>query len=448
MEENYNNKPLLLVTLIILFLIAISFLGEFNFGKLRIKKIDFFADIRKDTIENYEKNLENLLKENTINVNNTVNSIDEDSFAVYQNNYSYVYLQKFWKSLKDEEYNLKPIHIAYFGDSEIEGDLITSDLRYLIQEKFGGSGVGFLPLSAVDAEFRNQVCFKFDEENIQITSLNKTNKNYDYGISGAVFEPISDFTVKYIIHNNQSNFDILRVFYKISDSTSTPYFYINKNKIEIIAKDEHLSQYVTDIKINTKQLEFIFPANQSKFYGISLEQRKGIYVDNFSLRGYSGATLDLIPIENLKRFNKFMNYRLIILQYGMNVLSDEIKNYTYYKMKMINVIKHFKKAFPDADILIISVGDKGKKIGNKYITDANIFNLIKSQKELAEETNVSFINLYDLMGGFNTIVNWVSKGYAAPDYVHLTRSGAKIIAKKIFDIISNYNYKITSVVGN
>lgn len=447
MEKDYRNKPILLSIIILLFLVGYSFVDEFYLGKLKVKRIDFFADIRKDTTLEYEKKLFELNKQVTFKVSNQI-APAVDSFNVYKNNYSFVYLHNFWTALKNEEHTTKPIHIAYFGDSEIEGDLITGDLRLLLQEKFGGKGVGYLPFASVDANFRNQVAFDFEDDNINTYALNKNTKNYDYGISGMVFEPKNEFIVKYKQISKNASYDIIRVFYKIKDTNSNPYFYINKQQIEIVAKDNNLSQYITKAPSSTNSLEIKLMPNTLRFYGISLESLNGIYVDNFSLRGYSGMTLTKIPLENLRMFDKFLNYRLVVLQYGMNVLNDNTKDYSFYKANMKDVIEHFKKAFPKADILVISIGDKGKKVGDRYITDANIFNLIKAQKELAEETNASFINLFDVMGGVNTMVKWVNKGLASPDYVHLSRGGGKIIAKKIFDIISNYEKSINNLVQN
>ena len=39
----------------------------------------------------------------------------------------------------------RPVRIAMLGDSYIEGDILSADLRQLLQEHFGGSGVGLVP---------------------------------------------------------------------------------------------------------------------------------------------------------------------------------------------------------------------------------------------------------------------------------------------------------------
>ena len=44
----------------------------------------------------------------------------------------------------------EPVRIAFMGDSFVEGDILTADLRESLQETFGGGGVGFVP-EGVDA---------------------------------------------------------------------------------------------------------------------------------------------------------------------------------------------------------------------------------------------------------------------------------------------------------
>ncbi|MEZ4850537.1 MAG: hypothetical protein R3B93_18375 [Bacteroidia bacterium] len=47
--------------------------------------------------------------------------------------------------------------IAYFGDSMIEGDLITQSLRNDLQELLGGQGVGFVPITSQTYGFRKTI---------------------------------------------------------------------------------------------------------------------------------------------------------------------------------------------------------------------------------------------------------------------------------------------------
>ncbi len=54
-------------------------------------------------------------------------------------------LDNFFNALKNAR--KKQVRVAHYGDSTLEGDLISSDLRDLFQKKFGGKGVGIVPIT-------------------------------------------------------------------------------------------------------------------------------------------------------------------------------------------------------------------------------------------------------------------------------------------------------------
>ena len=49
----------------------------------------------------------------------------------------------------------RPVRIAYFGDSFIEADILTGDLREMLQKRFGGCGVGYVSITTKIAGFRH-----------------------------------------------------------------------------------------------------------------------------------------------------------------------------------------------------------------------------------------------------------------------------------------------------
>ena len=61
---------------------------------------------------------------------------------------------------------------------------------------------------------------------------------------------------------------------------------------------------------------------RDSFYGLAMDGKQGIILDNFSLRGSSGLSLRGIPQQMLKQFNRQRPYDLIILEYGLNVATE------------------------------------------------------------------------------------------------------------------------------
>ena len=143
-------------------------------------------------------------------------------------------------------------------------------------------------------------------------------------------------------------------------------------------------------------------------YGVTMDGNDGVVVDNFSTRGSSGQQLGGVPMPVLKAYNRLRTYDLIVLQYGLNVASEGITNYRYYTSDMVRVINHLKEAFPQASILLVSIGDRESKdeAGNLR-TMPGVKNLVRYQQALAAETHIAFWNLYHAMGGEGSMVKLV-----------------------------------------
>ena len=179
-------------------------------------------------------------------------------------------------------------------------------------------------------------------------------------------------------------------------------------------------------------------ADSTLFYGIAMESRKGISLDNFGLRSSSGLTLRSIPMKRLKQFNRLRPYDLIILQYGLNVATQKGYNYDSYQQGLLSTIEHLKKAFPDAGFLLIGVGDRAYKTEDGDMkTMPGIKNLIRYQQYIAAKAGIAFWNLYEAMGGEGSIEKMV---HATPpqanlDYTHINFKGGKHLAKILYETL-------------
>lgn len=440
MKPSYNDKPFYLTVVVFINLILITFLvPEFEIFGVRFKKLDIFSEFRSDKIENKNLAEDKILE----SISDTVTSENLNSnkleFKKFSELNNIINFQNLWEALKNNEHIDGQIRIGYYGDSQIEGDIVTGDLRLMLQKKFGGYGVGLTPIYAVDGNFRNQIKIVSEKDDFKVSSIINSTKDSDLSISGFSYQPKNDCNVSYQVIHKDEEFSRIKLLYKILDSAKSPIFFINEKQIELDTSIKSFSKYSHNFETKQKQLNLGFFSDSYKLYGISFESNNGIFVDNFSLRGHSGKTLNAISWGNLNYFNNNFNYRLFVFQFGPNIYTDKITDYSFYESSMIKVINYFKKIFPKADFLIVSIGDKSKKIDEKFVTDENIFNLLKAQYNIAKKTNSSFINLFKLMGGYNSMPKWVERGLAANDYIHLSRAGGRKIAKLIYEYIVQKN---------
>jgi lysophospholipase L1-like esterase len=187
-----------------------------------------------------------------------------------------------------------------------------------------------------------------------------------------------------------------------------------------------------------KKLRLEFSASDPiHVYGVSFDQAHGAYVDNFPIRGYSGMYFQRIQSEVLKGFQQNLGYDLIILQYGENVSSPKIRDYSYYARGMKNTIKHIQAAIPGVPILLISAHDRSFKNNGNYATSPDIPYLVATQSQIAKDTGCGFWNLFAAMGGMDSMPGYVNHkpAWAGKDYTHFTRAGGEHIATMLYSYL-------------
>lgn len=359
-------------------------------------------------------------------------------------------LANFFKSLNQTKRGKHKTRIAYFGDSMIEGDLITQDFRSCLQDEFGGCGVGYMPVTSLVAGFRTSVIHSF-EGWTSYNLLENPPAGHQLGISGFVFVPAttaaSDSTnensgswVKYtgVKQKHLDKFSQMRLLY--GKSAVGNFVLINGKKYALNGTNA-VNQIEYDGTLSSVKAVFKC-AHPMDVYGFSLEADTGIVVDNFSFRGNSGMPIAKISQAVYSGTNTYFNYDLIILEYGLNAVDPKVTDFSWYTRGMNYVIKHIQASFPNTSILLISVGDKAFRKDGEYQTDPSVPLLVKAQREMAEENNVAFWSLFDAMGGAGSMVKWVEGDtvYANKDYTHFNFKGAHKVGKMLYQkVMSEYN---------
>jgi hypothetical protein len=182
---------------------------------------------------------------------------------------------------------------------------------------------------------------------------------------------------------------------------------------------------------NTNSITFSFPESEStKLYGASFEDAKGVILDNYGLKSNSGIALSKISAENWSQFNQLRDYKLIVLQFGLNVLNAKTTKVDWYVKAMIELVERIKQTCPNASILILGIPDRSVKIDGEYQTMPTIPMMIEAQREIAKKTGVAFWDMYSGMGGENSMISFVQNkpALANKDYTHLTFEGGEKLA--------------------
>ena len=374
-------------------------------------------------------------------------------------------LYRFFERLENDSLT----RIMHYGDSQIEGDRMTAFIRNKLQLKFGGNGLGLRPaLQPYDFVFSarqdNSGTWKRYPLYGKIDSLVDHRK---YGAMAAFsrYAPLTYDSIPFRPKNNyHAELSVSSTYYAFDLTRNYEYFrmfYGNLQepvKIRLGANGKTILRdslkanvdyavLESDLPDTTQNISMIFEGFDSPdIYGIELASRSGIIVDNIALRGSSGLFFTLNDFEHSLKMYNDLKPDLFLLQFGGNMapyISEggpkRIKNY----MRGFRAqIRRIKRTCPDAAIIVIGPGDMSSKEKDRFVTYNNLPGLVDAMKNVAMETGCGYWNMYESMGGENSMPSWVNADpeLARPDYVHFSTRGARLIANMFYNaLIFEYN---------
>jgi D-alanyl-lipoteichoic acid acyltransferase DltB (MBOAT superfamily) len=351
----------------------------------------------------------------------------------------------FLDSLRDSR---GQVRIMYYGDSQIEGDRITSYLRKTLRKNRSGTGPGlFLPLMPV--MFTKTIWVRSSSNWKKYNYLSYKNGVITHNGLGPFmavcrFLPEgekSTVPVEASVRIRPSNiadsasavYDRLRIFYGRTRGAVNIVVKSDDNDVlaDTLKRGDGFNEISCSLYGGTDIL-IKFTGNVSPdIYGMSIESRTGLIVDNIPQRGSAGLEFTMVDRTNLTESYKKLAPDLFIVHYGLNIVKNVTNNYFYYQKGLSRQIALLKEVSPGTRILVISVTDMAVKEGDSINPYRNIPLIIEAQRKATSEAGVAFWDSYKAMGGSSSIIRWAEKNppLAQQDYVHLTYTGADSLSK-------------------
>lgn len=466
MEKDQLGRLLLLLGLTFAFCCLFFYVPD-RLGSLPLKRVDLFSELRTTGhVAAIDTLTETWLAEDTVEVDSLAlqraaaekAGMDSLALAVRDSLYKTLYavegsdstgrrvedysvghvgLTRFFAALRNRGDLGRPVRVAFLGDSFIEGDILVADFRVEMQRRFGGRGVGFVPIASAAAQYRPTV--KTVAEGWTTWSM-LTDHEHPYTLSCMTFE--GDTTDAFFSVEAGKRYPEL-------DSVPCLHFLYEKNIHTEMAvsmngtKDSlHIALPPTDSLTQwtyrhvTHRADFrLTRAKGFRALGVAMEADEGITVDNYSMRGNSGAVLERLDSASCRALNAIRPYDLIVLQYGLNVANDSVMQYGWYAKRMEGVIHHVRKCFPTADILLMGVSDRSRQENGAFYTMPSVLALLHAQRQAARRAGVVFWNTFGAMGGKNSMVGYVEKNWASKDYTHLGFGGGRELARILMEAL-------------
>ncbi len=330
------------------------------------------------------------------------------------------------------------MRIAMIGDSYIEGDIFSQDIRASLQNLYGGSGVGYVGAFSQFPGFRQSVTQTSDSwEETDIKNMKNDNLRTILGRYHTAERSTSKVKFRGTSKiSNAGSWDNTLVLFVAPHSGEISFTGTDNTSESFLVEG---SQDIQCVALNTtcSNIEISSDIPGLKVLGIWLEGNNGIVLDNISLRGNSGISHRRLSEGATASMRRWIDYDLIILEFGLNALSAGQKDYTSYCKAMIEVVNNLKNLYPRAQILIMGVGDRGTKSGTEYISMRTIPAMVRAQREVARRTGSLFYDTREAMGGEGASIDWHKRKLLNSDFVHLNHKGGKELADIFIESLSN-----------
>lgn len=439
---------------------------------------EFFLPEQSDSLKNLEEDLAELFDStvvvseiDSVLIQHRLDSLKAFRSSIQINAKGKASINDFFAVLENAKN--KKVRIMHYGDSQIEADRITSFLRNELQKKFGGYGPGLFPVVPVARKM--SVNTEYSENWKRYPGFGRkdtsvTHKKYGALMAFCRYAPIPTSTIlddslsyegwikikkPRASYGRTKSYTQLKIF--LSNSHTDVNYRINADGVDVnvgvIGSNTPFQTLTTLFDKTPEEITVTFSGKDSPdVYGLSLEGSNGVVMDNIPLRGSSGTIFTKQDATQLSNMYASLSPDLIIMEFGGNTVpyikTDKgPKDYGNWFKSQINFMKRLN---PKAAIIVIGPADMSVKEKTEYVTYPYLEAVRDAMKDAALSTGCLFWDMYEVMGGKNSMPKWVEADppLAATDYIHFSPKGAKKMAEefntKLFDLYYLYkdpNYK-------
>ncbi|HMU12772.1 MAG: hypothetical protein JST41_13650 [Bacteroidetes bacterium] len=353
------------------------------------------------------------------------------------------------------------VHVLHYGDSQLEGDRITSYLRNKFQLRWGGGGMGLLPIIDVGPSF------SVDREPTENWERFSVMEHHDpplghqrYGAlwSFCRFTPVvADSLINDSVlqegrivlrkvgraYGRSQRYTRCRVFFAHNHRPVT----LSVGADDAVPENREFSAgdmlRIAEFNVNAHaSLDVTFTGSDSpEVYGISLESTSGVVVDNLAARGAGGTELRNVEKTLLKAMYTALDVELLILQFGGNAVPhiESAQDAEEYGAWLGSQIVTWRTLCGGVPVILIGPSDMSIKDGTGWTTRPWLEEVNAALKKHALANGAAYFDLFAAMGGRNSMVSWVEADppLAAPDYTHFSPQGASRMAELFCEALFN-----------
>lgn len=349
--------------------------------------------------------------------------------------YSSGFYERLEKLIRTGEGN---INIVQIGGSHIQAGTFSGQIRTRLQQMNGemNAGWGYMfpyRMARTNSPYGYYIRYTGNWQTCRNVETRKTCSLGVGGISATTSSPKAELTILLEDENViDYSFDKIRIFYKNKNSNYK--ISVDTTVLKNLSKtdeyfDLELNTHVDSLKITIEKE----PNTTGSFtlYGLSAESApNGITYHSIGING--AKVPSFLRCDSFEEQLKSLKPDLVILGLGINDAYGKRFSQRDYEENYEMLIGNIRSVAPNAAVIFTTNNDS--YLYRRYV-NKNGEKVKQSMLKMAEKLDAGVWNMYDVMGGLNSIVLWQRNGLAQSDKIHFTREGYLIMGDLFFNAL-------------
>lgn len=343
--------------------------------------------------------------------------------------------------------------ILHYGDSPTTADMITADVRRMLQEQFGDAGHGTHLIAKPWAWYAHKGV-EVAAEGWQIDPATQhAQRDGRYGLAGVSFigqaGAWSEFSLRRPGHTRLT---LSYLAVPGGGTVSIEAGGVHVADLETASEETLASEGSWPIPPEAQKIRIRVTRGPVRLFGVTLgKDGGGVMYDSLGLNGtWAGVLASYVNGKHWEEELRLAQPDLVVVNYGTN--ESGFKNYieTTYAKDMGEVLRRIRAAVPESSVLVMSPMDRGSRgAGGAIVTVAMMPQLVALQAKLAAENGCAFFDTFEAMGGPGTMGRWymAEPRLVSADFIHPMPTGARIVGTLLYQaLMDGFNrYKLKNM---
>ena len=239
-------------------------------------------------------------------------------------------------------------------------------------------------------------------------------------------------------------FNRFRILGYASSPDVRPYLVSGTDTLDFVI-DQETQSYLFDLPAETDTVTIGFHIPQGQSFTLTgtepISGRKGI---NYYCSGVNGARLTtwLEQCPDLPRDLQLVKPDLAIFAVGINDSACKAVDFKpeVFKENYRRLIRLIREQSPDCAFVFITNNDSYRYISRGMTYNHNGPTIQKAMFELAKEYGAAVWDVYDIMGGKDSVIKWRNAGLVKSDRLHFTQEGYVLLGDMLYNaLVDDYN---------